>query len=203
MFKKRCPSCEEKVKKSFNFCPHCGVNFKQRNTEDLGMLGSDDNFAKEELRLPQGIEGMLGGMIKQLEKQISGNMSNNNGAPRGFKIQISTGNPNAQPIIRNPVRIEAGETIVEKVSGKELERRNKLPKINAESNVRRLPEGLIYEIQTPGVKGKGDVTITRMEGSIEVKAYSKDKCYLKSIPLKLQVISYSVLQDKVILRLKE
>lgn len=203
MFRKKCFSCEENVKRSFSFCPNCGVNLKKKKPEDLGLLGSDEHFLDNGLQLPKGVEGMLNGMIKQLEKQLSANMTDQNNMPKGFKIQISTGNPKTIPVTRNPVRVDAGKAIKPQVSEREAERRSKLPKVDAESNVRRLPEGLVYEVHTPGVNKKEDVVVSKLEGSIEVRAYSKDKCYVKSLPLKLELVNYSVLQNKVVLRLKQ
>ena len=88
------------------------------------------------------------------------------------------------------------------VDENEKYRRAHLSKVEATSVIRRLPEGVIYEIDAPGVKSKNDVVITKLEQSVEVKIYTEDKCYIKSIPLKLEILGLSVREDKVLLSIK-
>jgi hypothetical protein len=208
--KKKCPGCGEKVEKKFKYCPWCSFALKQREIEDnFGMLGKDDEIqrALQHASLPMGLNGMLGGLMKQLEKEMS-NMGNAEpGKPRGFKIQISTGMPKMQMIGpgQNKPNIQlphGNELIEESIPEDERERRTKLKRVEAKSTIRRLPEGVIYEIDTPGVTSKKDVAITKLEQSMELKAYSKDRCYVKTIPMKVEVLGISVRDDKVFLKLK-
>jgi len=205
MTKKKCPVCDKKIESKFSFCPHCGASFKSnRSNNDFGMLGNNDviNKIENEVKLPFGMEKMMGSLIKQLEKQMGSiNLEGTNGMPKGIKIKIA----------RNPQMNQMGQVIQEKpkvqqneikISEKESQRRTSLPKIDAESKIKRLSNIIIYEIETPGVKNKEDVVLTELATGLEIKAYSKDKCYVKFIPLKVEVIKYYVAQEKVFVDIK-
>jgi HSP20 family molecular chaperone IbpA len=167
------------------------------------MLGRDD-FVKEfkqDMKMPLGLDKLMNSVVKQLEKSLQQGMPKQNaGVPHGFKIQISTG----QPVMR-AITPKINEKTVEEVIGipeEEYERRRNLKKVEAKSNIKRLSDNIVYELNVPGVKSKRDVVITRLENSIEVKAYSKDKCYYKTIPLNVAIMGYKVSDDKIFLELK-
>lgn len=195
MFKKKCPDCAKKIDKKYNFCPFCGHSFKQqKEQDDYGMLGLDDTIKeiRQEIKLPLGLNTIMNSLMKQIEKDL-GNMSG-----KGFKIKISTGNPNQEKIKQSPRPIKQIQ-----ISQEEQKRRNSLPKKQAESNIKRIGDRIIYQIITPGIKSKKDVVITKLENSLEIKAYSKDNCYIKTIPLRLELIEYSVEDNSVFLELKQ
>jgi hypothetical protein len=201
MLKKKCSSCAKKSGKKHNFCPWCGSSFKAHKEEnDFGMLGRDDTIQKEirkEAKLPFGMNTLVNSLIKQLEKQM-GNLDEGN--PKGFKIQISSGRPQIQQVAKEQGPVEELKSPV--VPEEEEERRSGLIRENAESKVKRLGDVIIYEISTPGVRKDKDVAIAKLEQGLEVKAYSKDKCYVKVIPLKVEVIGYEVRDEKVFVELK-
>ena len=204
MFKgKKCSSCNGKIKESFSYCPSCGRSFKQVNdSKDFGMLGKSDSMPNigEGLNLPLGLGKIVNSLVKQLEKQMSSiDLENGSGNPRGFKIKVSTGTPQTSQVVQNaPQNAETSN----KISNKESERRIKLERVEAESKIRRLGDRILYEIETSGVKSKADVVLTKLATGIEVKAYSKDKCYVKFIPLTLEIVGYFIKQNKVFVELK-
>jgi len=207
--KKKCPGCGEKVDKKFKYCPWCSYALKQKQIEeDFGMLGKNDEMQRmmNQMQLPTGLNGIINGLMKQIEKEmtnIDAQNLNDPNKPRGFKIQISTGMPKMQMIENNPsIKLPHGNELIEDVSDAEKKRRAGLKRVNAKSTIRRLPEGVVYEIETPGVRSKNDVVITKLEQSIELKAYSKDRCYVKTIPMKVQILGISVKDDKVFLKVK-
>jgi len=204
MFKKKCPHCTKKIERKFHFCPWCGYSFKkQRSEEDFGMLGQNDEVEQQvanEIKLPFGMNGIFNGLIKQIEKELAG--MENSQAPKGFKIQISAGKPKIQNLSKHPVRNTIRTIAVEEVNEAEKARRMELERVEAKSHIRRLPEGIIYEIDAPGVKSVKDVVITQLEESMEVKVYTAKRCYVKSIPLKLNIVDFSVKPNKVLLRLQ-
>jgi hypothetical protein len=212
--KKKCPGCGEKVDKKFKYCPWCSFALKEKAiADDFGMIGKSDEMQQmmNQVKLPMGLNGIVNGLMKQIEKEMAGmNMQdlNNPGQikPRGFKIQISTGMPKMQMVENNQnrpqVKLPHGNDLIEDVSEAERKRRSGLKRVNAKSAIRRLPEGIIYEIETPGVETKNDVAITKLEQGMELKAYSKDKCYVKTIPMKVEIVGISVKDDKIFLRLK-
>ena len=206
MFEKKCPDCGKKIKHSFNFCPFCGADFKKKkNEEDYGMLGTDDFVELHQqktnvVKLPFGLNKLMGGLIKQLDRELREMVQEDmqvRGVPRGFQIKISSGQPKLQKVV-SPVK--SAEKI--RISRDEINRRKKLPRVEAESQIRRLGDVIIYEIATPGVSKKEQVVIAKLEEGLEVKAYSKDKCYYKVIPLKVEIARWGVLGEKVVVELK-
>jgi len=202
MLKKKCPSCAKKVAKSFSYCPHCGVSFKAKeDRENFGMLGRNDNeVVQEELKLPFGIEKIMGSLVKQLEKQIGNvDMKDMQGMPKNINIRIARGVPQMGQVVR---RVPQKREDVAVVSDEENERRMGLPKIEVDAKIRRLANSIIYEIETPGVQDKKDIVVTELATGLEIKAYSKNECYVKFIPLKVEVVEYYVDKEKVFVELK-
>jgi hypothetical protein len=204
MLKKRCYNCEKKIDRSFRFCPWCGKCVKKIKQEDYGMLGFNDE-SEPEVQNPLSLfGGGLGMMVNQLTKQLSKELQNldggDEGKPKGIEIRFSTGKPIQRVVRQAPQDIQ--EVDNEEVSEREEKRRKILPVEVAESKIRRLPEGIIYEISAPGVKSKKDISIIRMEDSLEIRAYSKDKCYIKTIPVKVDILKYGVRDDKVFVQIK-
>jgi hypothetical protein len=68
--------------------------------------------------------------------------------------------------------------------------------------MKRLADRIVYEIITPGVKSKKDVAVAELATGLEVKAYSRNKCYVKFIPLKVEVIGYYLKNERLFLELK-
>ncbi|MAH49515.1 hypothetical protein CMI37_27075 [Candidatus Pacearchaeota archaeon] len=204
MLKKKCPNCAKKIEKKFSYCPYCGLGFrKQRDEENFGMLGRDDVIEREptpEIKMPFGLNKIMNSLVKQLEKEM-GNMGEvqPGGGGRGFKIQISTGKPQVKQM---PMQKKEEKMIMPVISERELERREGLERTDADSKVKRLSDKIVYEINVPGVRGKDDVIITRLEEGIEIRAYSKDKCYVKVIPLKVEVLGWYLKQDVLVVELK-
>ncbi len=204
MFKPKCPGCGKSADRKFSFCPYCGASFKKmKEEEDFGMLGTEDSFEQlfQEAKMPFGLDKIMNSLMKQLQKQMSDmnpNMSSSS-MPRGFRIQFSTGKPQIKKVVHNPVQ----KIPLLEISEQEFDRRRILPREEAKSNVRRLADRIIYEISVPGVKSAKEVIVTNLENSIEVKAYSHDKCFYKSIPLKVEVIGYQIQDSTLFLELKD
>lgn len=205
MLKKKCAACAKKIKKDFSFCPYCGASFKARDEQvNFGMLGRNDSGEKvqEELKLPFGMNKIMNSLVKQLESQLGNmDMGNGQGLPRGVKIRVARG---PMPGMNQVVRKMPEKKVVDilKVSDAENERRAGLPKIEVESRIKRLGDTIIYEIEAPGVKKKDDVVLTELATGLEIKAYSKDKCYVKFIPLKVEVVEYYVEKERVVVEIR-
>ncbi len=209
MFKKKCRGCAEKIDKKFSYCPWCGASLKV-GAEDMGMLGSNDSdraqgalnghgSGEPDLKLPFGVEKIMGGLVKQLEKQL-GNMDvdEKTGMPKGFRIQIARG-PMGQQIVQKRA---PGRKVAVVISKEESERRAGLERVNAESKVKRLGDVIIYEIEAPGILKKEDVVVTELETGIEIRAFAKDKCYIKVIPLKVEILGMRIDREKVHVELR-
>lgn len=201
MLKKKCPSCAKKIERKFHFCPYCGESFKKvREERDYGLLGREDtqDIFGNEKKLPFGMEKIMNSLVKQLEKQMNEMEKFGQGPlPKGFKIKISTGSPNIKQVVQNEKPL-----ITNNFTEEEMQKRIKLPKVEAKSKVRRLSDRVIYELSTPGVKSPREVIISKLASGIEIKAYSNEKCYTKFIPMTLEVIQYYIKDEKLMIELK-
>jgi rRNA maturation endonuclease Nob1 len=88
-----------------------------------------------------------------------------------------------------------------KMSKAKAKKYSKLPKAEPETKVRRLTDRVVYEIALPGVKSIKDVVLNKLDNSIEIKAFSKDKAYFKLIPIALPIKKYSLDQETLVLEL--
>ncbi len=204
MFGKKCPKCNNRIKKDFDFCPSCGKELKSKyDTEDYGFLGKNDLI--EENMFPNFsdslVDKMFNSAMKLLEKQVRklhNEMAKNQRSSYG-----ESKNPNDLNIqfFVNGKRIfpEKLENAEPKSFGSDnryffekLKKFPKLPKKEPESKLRRLSGKIVYELYVPGVKSVDDVLINQLENSIEVKALSDNKIYTKSINLNLPIIKYNL-----------
>ncbi|MFH1291238.1 MAG: zinc ribbon domain-containing protein [archaeon] len=200
MFEKKCSACAKSIKKDFNYCPYCGVSLKVGAKKDnFGMLGRRDSIEgiQPELKLPFGMGNIVNSLVKQLENEMNGQVSSD--GSKGFKIKIAMGQPPMRRVVQKEQKnIEE----IPKVSEKEIERRARLPTVEVESRIRRLADRIIYEIEAPGVQTKKDIVVVKLASGLEIKGYSKDKCYVKSIPLTVELIEYYVENGKIFVELK-
>ena len=215
MFSKKCPRCSRKISKDYDFCPHCGNNFRfermMKNEKDYGLLGKDDlstpGFPAGGMNLPPGFNNLFNSLLKEVEKQFreaDKNIPRKNIRPENsisISIATSTGK---QPEIRisGPVKKQKEIRIVQpEISEEDAKKLSKLPKKEAETKVRRMSNKLIYELDVPGVKSLKDVIINKLENSIEIKAFSEDKVYFKLLPVKLPITDYKLKSGKIIIEL--
>ena len=216
--KKACPRCNEGVSKGYDFCPHCGSAFGKK-AEDYGMLGFDDEVEMQQdpfQNLFGGISGsifnkMFGSAIKMLEKEFKNQSQNPNQNPRipqksNFEIIINGKRINPENIrfaqrIVQPAEDKPRKKATPKMSSESLKKISKLPKKEPSTSIRRLANKVIYEVNIPGVKSMNDISITRLENSIEIKALAGNKAYAKLIPLNLPITNYELTDGKLILEL--
>lgn len=89
-----------------------------------------------------------------------------------------------------------------RISEAQAARLAKLPRQEPETKIRRLTDKIIYEISLPGVKEEKNIIINKLQNSIEIKAFAKDKAYFKLIPIGLPIKDYKLTKETLILELK-
>ena len=215
MFKKKCSKCNQKVKKSYDFCPYCGKNLKSKyNNEDFGFLGKNDLTESNE---PFGLGSSfmnkiinkaikeLPTIMKSMEEQMNQetNNSNQSNFPKSnMKIKFMV---NGKEVPLNPSlnqqkrQIQPQKIQPNQLSEEETQQIAKLPRKEPKTIMKRLSGKLIYELTVPGVKDVQDVLVNQLENSIEVKAIAKDKVYSKTINITLPVFRYTLIKDLLIL----
>lgn len=218
--KKRCPKCGEKINNSYNFCPYCRSQLKDSSNflddENWGLLGKNDFMPNEEIRLPMGFNALFNSLIKNLNNQFKeiGNIEDKQKKIKmkkgGIGISIYTSG-NKPPEIKvtsfgnSPELKEQEKSRVKdlKLPESEAGKFAGLPKKEPETNIRRLSNKVVYEINMPGVKSIKDVSIIQLENSIEIKALAKNKVFYKIIPINLPIRNYNFSKQKLVLELDE
>jgi len=219
-----CPYCGNSHKDDFNDERDYGMLGKKDMDEmDRFMQGGFN------IKMPFGFNTLFNSLMKQidrqmkdLDKQIGDEMkkpqSNGNIRRNGFSISISSAG-DKPPVVRvkelgKPERVMKGGQVIKlgdntkpkvvkepKISEEKAKKIAKLPRQEAGTSVRRLSNKVIYEIDMPGVKSLEDVNIDKLENSIEIKSFSKDKVYVKLLPVNLPILSFDLKKDKLILEL--
>jgi len=221
MFKKiECQKCGRKIEGKYSFCPYCGDKINpSTNNEDWGMLGKDDFTPfMNEVKLPMGFNALFNSIMKSLTKEFDEQLSKNafqtdEKQPRkikkdGISISISTfgdGQPKIKvtPLGNNQKQeIENNEKFKQNSFTKEkIKKFASLERKEPKTNIRRLSNGVIYELDMPGVNSIEDISIIKLENSIEIKAIAKNKAYSKIIQINLPLKNYNLSEGKLILEL--
>lgn len=222
--KKECKNCENKVSTKYKFCPYCGNSFgeKTRKDENLGMLGKDDSFEnniEEEFnRLTKSMFGGIGGSVinrmignamKVMEKEMEKEMKKKNYQPKtnfqlfinGKKANLDNFNDLNIPIQEKRIKRKVREIPSNRLPQRILKDFSALPREEPSTNVRRFSNKVVYEVNMPGVRSLKDVSITKLENAIEIKAISDKKSYFKIIPINLPITNYGVSRGKLLLEL--
>ena len=208
-FKKTCPRCGKKISKSHNYCPYCGMDLRKKPRESF------DDLDFSAIRMPFPFGNLFNKLTKELARELDKAWAFDEDGGRVKKgISISISNVDGVPRIKvgNTGRTVRGagmpkekqvKRVVRKISKEDIERYAKLPRKEAETNVKRLSNAIIYEISLPGVVDPKDVFINKLHNSIEIKAFGKNKAYFKLIPLDLNIKAYHFGSGKLILELRE
>jgi HSP20 family molecular chaperone IbpA len=161
-----------------------------RIDDDLGKTGKKSKNAKESNK-PIMKDGQKIGNMKEV----------NFPGGYGFTIQINMGGKDkmAGDDEKNEKSIKLPSN---KMTEEEIEKFSKLPRKEPETRVRRLTDKIIYEIKLPGVKTEKDIAINKLQNSIEIKAFAKDRTYFKLIPLSFPIKKYNLKDGTLTLELK-
>jgi len=229
MFKKKsCGKCGKKINDRYEFCPYCGNLFnKYSDKGDWGMLGKDDFLSStNEIKLPMGFNTIFNSLVKNFDKQFSElnkelekglkqkpdrgkiNTKSSPSYKRGINISISTSGDKSPRIriksLGNNLKLQKQQDKIKNLSlnnlsENDLRKISKLPKQDPSTNIRRLSDKVIYEINMPGVKSIKDISAIKLENSIEIKALAKNKAYVKVIPMNFPIINYEFSKGKLVL----
>ncbi|MGB9707747.1 MAG: hypothetical protein ACPLXC_00210 [Candidatus Pacearchaeota archaeon] len=224
--------CGKKIDAKYNFCPFCGRNLKAKLEKDKvrekeinGMIKQVEEAFNVPFLMKFPFEKLVKQMMKEVDKQfqeydeqLANAQKEPNVVSSGISISINS-SPEGQPVIEvkqfgqgqeaekeiKPRKIK--EEKIKKlpkarISEAEATRLAKLPRKEPETKVRRLTDKIVYEISLPGVLEEKNIIINKLQNSIEIKAFAKDKAYFKLIPLDLPIQNYKLEKEKLILELK-
>jgi hypothetical protein len=224
-----CYSCGSNLKEPLKHLEENEENFGMFGKNDFP---NPDDF---NIKLPMGFNMIFKSLVKELDKQFKdlnkevekekkNNLENKKDLfSRGVSINISSGldSMNGQPKIkiqsygdmpmkvnRTNRKINKKSTNIQfnKLSNKQIELLTSLPKEEPETNVRRLSNKLIYEIILTDVKSEEDLSVKKLENSIEIKAIAENsgkpyKAYSKHIPLSYPLKRYNFRNERLVLEM--
>ncbi|MBS3084348.1 zinc ribbon domain-containing protein [Candidatus Pacearchaeota archaeon] len=201
--RKKCNVCGEGVKKSQNFCPNCGTQLKDYQ-EKWGMLGRNDIEGEK----PGFIEGigdkiinkMISSTFKMLENEMGKGFAGNQRLPQG-KMKIMINGKEISPEIKPQKKDSNVKFLPIEFSNENLERWKKINKKEPKSKLKRVEDKIEYEVEIPGVKSIKDISIIKLENSLEIKAVGDKTGYLKRIPIDLPLKKYSLVKGILTLEL--
>ena len=160
------------------------------------MLGKNDSINSlnnEQMNMGFGLtDRFIGSLINNLAKTFEQQFheiekTEIRNMPNGIKIRI--GVPEQNKVQHQKINKTLSEEQLKKMSS--------LPRAAAKTNVRRLSDKIIYELNTPGLMSVDDVIVSKLESGYEIKAISDKKVYVNSIPLKLPLRSFSISDNKL------
>jgi hypothetical protein len=214
----------DNIEEEFDAFEKNDIDDIERLTKEIGKsMGFDfiDKFPFNQIvkRLSKDIEKQFKDIDKEIAmKKFRGKEESvkSNGTeirkttfPGGFSIQIRIGGgtPVQTPMqISQPSQRQSATKQIlrqpRELNEREMEKLAKLPREEPETKVRRLTDKIIYEIHLPGVKSLKNITVNKLENSIEIKAISKDRAYFKLIPIALPLIRYYLKKESLFLELK-
>jgi len=175
---KKCKNCGKSLKKDWVACPYCGEGARER----IRARGYVDDIEKEFER----IDKMMGPRFIRfprinLESPFRGgiNIVIRGETERKPRIDVKTSGEykKLEPQIKKKLGIR--ERVEDKVK-----RKHKIPKITEEpeTKIKRIGNKQTISIKLPDVKNVKDIEIRKLQQSLEVKAFARDKAYFKLIP---------------------
>jgi hypothetical protein len=169
----KCKKCNADIDEKWSFCPKCGaavtravaipfrININNNDFEDFGDF--DEIFEQT---------------FKEVDK-----MFKSFGFPGELNLTIRT---EGKPAVKKQIPLKKTEHALIKTEQQKqpsLEQRHIKQVEEPETKMERSPSGLNIELQLPGVGAIKNVSIKKLEESIEIKAYAGDKMYFKVIPI--------------------
>lgn len=211
MFKKeKCPRCKKKINNKYSFCPYCGTPINS-NEEDFGMLGKNDiTDLTNEMKLPFGLNSMVNSLMKNLTKELTdlGKVEPQKKTIKkdGISISISTfgnGAPriNVKELGKSSQKKETPKFKQIFFTKEKAEEFKDLPKTEPKTEIRRLSNKVVYELEMPDVSGGENISVIQLENSIEIKAVGKKKAYSKIIPINFPITNCELFKGKLTLEL--
>ncbi len=208
--KKECKKCKKKINSQYDFCPYCGTSLNENFKKDWGMLGKNDEM-NNAFGISNSMFGgdmfgkMLSGAMRMLQKEMQKGMKNNPSFPKtNFKLmvngkEVNLDNFKSQNKSKPIKKITKTIKLPSMFSQEKMKKFSSLPREEPLTNVRRLSDKMIYEIDLIGVKSIEDIAIIRLEKSIEIKAVAENKSYFKLISINLTILNYKFSKGKLVL----
>jgi len=180
MFENRkCRNCGQKIKVNWDFCPYCGIGTTEEFPIESNFEGIIENefkridkmlkpdffdFPKIDMKMPKGSNG------------ISIIIKSGNGMNPKVEVKTSGGYKELEPEIKKNLGIKPTIEVVKPV---------RISKVTEEPETEIKGSGnkRVIQIKLPEIKSFKDIDVKKLEQSLEIKAFAKNKTYFKLIPI--------------------
>lgn len=207
--KKSCENCNEKVKDSFSFCPNCGMQLKSQVIE-WGMLGKGDVLPIQNIQKQGFVSGigdkvmdkMINSAFKMMQKEFSKSMGPGRNKMPPAKMKLMINGKEINPQMREmPKKSKGTKFLPINFSEEKIEIWKDLKKEEPKSKLKRVDDKIQYEIEIPEVNSIKDISIIKLENSLEIKAIGKKLGYQKIIPIDMPLKKYTLSKGMLTLEL--
>jgi len=180
---KRCGRCGKGLKNDWKFCPYCGEGTEYRRPYRDIFENIDDEFEK--------IDKMFGPKFFKFPRidiespfrgsGISITIKSGAGMKPDVDVRTSGHYKKLEPHLKKRLGVTEG---IEEVKEEKIPM--KIPKITEEPETKIETVGNKQNIiiKLPNVKKENDIQIRKLEQSLEIKAFARDKAYFKLIPIR-------------------
>ena len=183
---KKCKNCGKKTKDEWKFCPQCGEEisneFEARPFESI-FNNIDDEFERIDKEISSDFF-RFPRLDTKMPKGISWiNIVISSGTGREPKIEVKTsgGYKHLEPEIKRKLGIKQA---IKDVEEKPRQKQAKVTE-EPETEIKTVGGKQVIQIKLPETKNIGDIEVRKLEQSIEIKAFTKNKTYFKLIPIPL------------------
>jgi HSP20 family molecular chaperone IbpA len=214
----RCRRCGSEIEKEWKFCPVCGSRLGGRDDFFSETSDFNDMFQKLVRSMSKEMNRMLEGNAEFFDSAPLFRESRPREKSRGFRIRITRKGKESPRVdikrlgdsSREPARKEdSRETYRRPWARKVTERPTgagpaagpegvpaRQPSVTEEPETSLKKEGssVVVEMKVPGVRSAGDIEITELDKSVEVKAVVGDKAYFKILT---KPSSYSLMRKEL------
>lgn len=174
---KKCKNCGEKMKDEWGFCPFCG---EEKTTSGITPFESVFDDVEDEFKR---IDKMFGSDIFKIpsldmkiprgSNGVSIIITSGTGKPK-IQVRTSGGLKNLEPEIKRNLGVKP-------IEEKPARRISKITE--PETDIKASGNKQTVQIKLPEVKSFNDIEVKKLEQSLEIKAFAKDKTYFKLIPI--------------------
>ncbi len=195
--RKNCPNCNNKINNNSNFCSNCGTQLKNLQKK-WGLLGNNNIKQKKAGFMSnmsdKMMDKMLGSAMRLLQKEMTKGIKEIGKSPQP-KMRLMINGQEITPEIKKINKKDKNTRLLPiEFSQPNLEKYKSLPKKEPESTLKRIENKIKYELNVPELESIQDISIIRLENSIEIKAIGKNEAYIKTIPIDLNLRKYSLLK---------
>ena len=194
----KCISCGKNSNTKYNFCPHCGESKMDEADEakDFGLIGKTDNIESMNPLADAGVfERIISMVMQSAVKTLANEMQN----PNSPKPEIQNMPNGIRITLNQPKQNKPQKSPENKITQDQLKKISSLPKSPAKTSVKRFNDKLVYELSASGIESLNDIFISKLENGYEIKAIGKNRVYVNTIPVNLQLIKYGLTDNSILL----